>query len=121
MSRAAGPRRAASSTHRQCGDADRPVLHNIGLCLVISQICIVYLEAGLYKVQGTLWQDGTASTTAAVRRLRCVPAPGRSADPLTLPVVVATYVTVLAQIAFPFLLFHRSPAASDCSCCWGCI
>lgn len=84
------------------------VLHNIGLCLVISQICIVYLEAGLYKVQGTLWQDGTA----VYYPLQSVAygAFPPLADLLThwtLPVVVATYVTVLAQIAFPFLLFHR--------------
>jgi len=84
------------------------VLHNIGLCLVVSQICIVYLEAGLYKVQGTLWQNGTA----VYYPLQSVAygAFPPLADLLTyfaLPVVIATYVTVLAQIAFPFLLFHK--------------
>ncbi|MGP9539890.1 HTTM domain-containing protein [Brachybacterium sp. AOP43-C2-M15] len=84
------------------------VLHNIGLCLVVAQICIVYLEAGLYKVQGSLWQNGTA----VYYPLQSVAygAFPPLADLLThwaLPVVIATYVTVLAQIAFPFLLFHR--------------
>ncbi|WP_114854229.1 HTTM domain-containing protein [Brachybacterium sp. YJGR34] len=84
------------------------VLHNIGLCLVIAQICIVYLEAGLYKVQGTLWQDGTAVYYPLQSVAYGVFPP--LADLMTafaLPVVLATYVTVLAQIAFPFLLFHR--------------
>jgi len=84
------------------------VLHNIGLCLVIAQICIVYLEAGLYKVQGSLWQSGTA-VYYPLQSVAYGPFP-QLADLLTyfaLPVVIATYVTVLAQIAFPFLLFHR--------------
>lgn len=84
------------------------VLHNIGLCLVIAQICIVYLEAGLYKVQGSLWQSGTAVYYPLQSFAYGIFPP--VADLLThwaLPVVIATYVTVLAQIAFPFLLFHR--------------
>ncbi|ASK65522.1 HTTM domain-containing protein [Brachybacterium avium] len=84
------------------------VLHNIGLCLVVAQICTVYLEAGLYKVQGSLWQSGTAVyyPLQSVAYGAFPPV----ADVLTywaLPVVIATYMTVLAQIAFPFLLFHR--------------
>ena len=84
------------------------VLHNIGLCLVVAQICTVYLEAGLYKVQGTLWQNGTAVYYPLQSVAYGIFPP--LADLLTyfaLPVFIATYVTVLAQIAFPFLLFHR--------------
>ena len=84
------------------------VLHNIGLCLVIAQICTVYLEAGLYKVQGTLWQNGTAVYYPLQSVAYGIFPP--LADLLTyfaLPVFIATYVTVLAQIAFPFMLFHR--------------
>ncbi|MFC7457032.1 HTTM domain-containing protein [Brachybacterium sp. GCM10030267] len=83
------------------------VLHNIGLCLVVAQICIVYLEAGLYKVQGSLWQEGTAVYYPLQSEAYGVFPP--LADLMThwaLPVVIATYVTVLAQIAFPFLLFN---------------
>ncbi|MGO1978382.1 HTTM domain-containing protein [Brachybacterium tyrofermentans] len=83
------------------------VLHNIGLCLVIAQVCTVYLEAGLYKVQGTLWQNGTAVYYPLQSVAYGVFPP--LADLLTyfmLPVFIATYVTVLAQVAFPFLLFN---------------
>lgn len=97
-------RRAAKpSPETQTGS----VLHNIGLCLVVAQVCTVYLEAGLYKVQGTLWQNGTAVYYPLQSVAYGVFPP--LADLLTyfaLPVFIATYVTVLAQIAFPFLLFN---------------
>src|SRR6478609_4996766 len=35
-------------------------LHNLGVLAIATQICLVYVTSGLYKVQGKLWQDGTA-------------------------------------------------------------
>ncbi|KUO14170.1 HTTM domain-containing protein [Streptomyces sp. DSM 15324] len=35
-------------------------LHNLGVLSVAVQMCLVYVTSGLYKVQGRLWQDGTA-------------------------------------------------------------
>lgn len=96
-------RARAKSPETQTGS----VLHNIGLCLVVAQVCTVYLEAGLYKVQGTLWQNGTAVYYPLQSVAYGIFPP--LADLLTyfaLPVFIATYVTVLAQIAFPFLLFN---------------
>ncbi|MGO1181675.1 MAG: HTTM domain-containing protein [Micrococcaceae bacterium] len=84
------------------------ILHNLGLCMVVGQLCLVYFEAGIYKVQGGLWQDGTA-----------VYYPIQSAFYGTFPwlsdlitanswvVTLVTYFTVIIQIAFPFMLFHR--------------
>lgn len=97
-------RAAQNSPETQTGS----VLHNLGLCLVVAQICIVYLEAGLYKVQGALWQNGTAVYYPLQSEAYGVLPP--LSDLLTnwsYPVVIATYVTVLAQVAFPFLLFNR--------------
>ncbi|WP_193106746.1 HTTM domain-containing protein [Brachybacterium sp. FME24] len=96
-------RAATASPETQTGS----VLHNIGLCLVVAQVCIVYFEAGLYKVQGTLWQNGTA-VYYPLQSVAYGVFPGLT-DLLTqwtLPVFIATYVTVIAQIAFPFLLFN---------------
>lgn len=36
------------------------LLHNVGVLAVGAQISLVYVTSGLYKVQGQLWQDGTA-------------------------------------------------------------
>ena len=84
------------------------VLHNLALCLVVAQLCIVYLEAGLYKVQGTLWQNGTAMYYPVSSEAYGV-FPWLSDLITTNSWIVAliTYVTVLAQIAFPFMLFHK--------------
>ncbi|GAA1680628.1 hypothetical protein GCM10010977_21020 [Citricoccus zhacaiensis] len=84
------------------------VLHNLALVLVVGQLCLVYLEAGLYKVQGSLWQDGTAIYYPVQSEAYGV-FPWL-ADLLTFSswaVVLVTYFTVIVQIAFPFLLFHR--------------
>jgi len=35
-------------------------VHNLGVSLLASQVSIIYLCAGFYKVEGSLWQDGTA-------------------------------------------------------------
>ncbi|MEV4871631.1 HTTM domain-containing protein [Streptomyces syringium] len=35
-------------------------LHNLGVVAIALQICLVYVVSGLYKVQGKMWQDGTA-------------------------------------------------------------
>ena len=84
------------------------VLHNVALCLVIAQLCIVYFEAGMYKVPGTLWENGTAiyyplqSEAYGVFPLM--------SDLLThnsWMVTLITYGTVIVQVAFPFMLFNR--------------
>ncbi|QRX91154.1 HTTM domain-containing protein [Streptomyces noursei] len=35
-------------------------IHNLGLLAIAVQICLVYMVSGLSKVQGKVWQDGTA-------------------------------------------------------------
>lgn len=97
-------RRAAQRPETEAGT----VLHNVALCLVVAQLCIAYFEAGMYKVPGTLWEDGTA-----------VYYPLQSAAYGIFPwlsdllthnswlVTLATYGTVIIQVAFPFMLFHR--------------
>ncbi|WP_331732446.1 HTTM domain-containing protein (plasmid) [Streptomyces avidinii] len=35
-------------------------VHNLGILAVATQMCLVYVVSGLYKVQGKMWQDGTA-------------------------------------------------------------
>ncbi len=84
------------------------ILHNLALCLVIGQLCLVYLEAGLYKVQGTLWQDGTAMYYPLQSEAYGVlPWLSDLATHFTWTVVLVTYFSVLIQIAFTFLLFNK--------------
>jgi hypothetical protein len=84
------------------------VLHNLALCMVIAQLCIVYFEAGMYKVQGTLWQSGTAVYyPLASETYGALPWLSAALTFFAWGTVLATYFTVIIQVAFPFLLFNR--------------
>lgn len=84
------------------------VCNNTGLLLLATQVVIVYLMAGLYKVQGQLWQDGTA-----LYYILNVPEfflPGIT--PLVVQsdwvLVIGAYTTVLASVFFPVLVLFRA-------------
>jgi hypothetical protein len=84
------------------------VCNNTGLLLLATQVAIVYLMAGLYKVQGQLWQDGTA-----LYYILNVPEfflPG--VTPLVVQsdwvLVIGAYTTVLASVFFPVLVLFRA-------------
>ncbi|MDJ0320711.1 HTTM domain-containing protein [Pseudarthrobacter sp. PS3-L1] len=84
------------------------VVHNLALCMIIAQLCIVYFEAGMYKVQGSLWQNGTAIYyPLASETYGALPWLSSALTFFTWGTVLATYFTVIIQVAFPFLLFNR--------------
>ena len=84
------------------------IAHNTGVLLISVQLCIVYLLAGLYKVQGQLWQDGTA--LYYILRVPEFFWPG--VTPLLFHagwlLVIAAYATVLASVFFPALVLFRA-------------
>ncbi|MWV44127.1 hypothetical protein GRF59_10835 [Paenibacillus sp. HJL G12] len=83
------------------------ILHNFGWMAVILQICYVYFTAGLMKIQGGMWQDGTA--------LYYILQVDEFRNPLFSSLIVnhpwtsvaGSYVTIFFQIAFPFLILYR--------------
>lgn len=82
-------------------------LHNLGVVAIGVQICLVYMVSGLYKVQGQVWQDGTA--LFYILRLPEFTLPGVSelvygSDTL---VYAATYSSVLFQVYFPLGILVR--------------
>jgi len=84
------------------------VLHNCAMLVIMAQMCILYGAAGLYKVQGGLWVNGTALHYVLDSDLfRPWPALSDFVDSHHLMVGLATYLTVLVQIAFPFSVFSR--------------
>ncbi|OYD06939.1 DCC1-like thiol-disulfide oxidoreductase family protein [Paludifilum halophilum] len=83
------------------------VLHNFAVFAIILQLLLLYFNAGIYKVMGSMWQGGTAVYYAM--RVQDYFWPGIS-DRLWQSeslVVFLTYSSVLFQIAFPFLLLNR--------------
>ncbi|MER5810015.1 HTTM domain-containing protein [Streptomyces sp. NPDC002033] len=84
------------------------VLHNCGMFVIAVQVCFLYGSAGLYKVQGGSWGNGTAlHYVLNLDLFRPWPALSLMADAHPVPMAVAGYLTVLLQVAFPFVLFGR--------------
>ncbi|WP_314222953.1 HTTM domain-containing protein [Streptomyces zaehneri] len=84
------------------------VVHNCGMFVIAAQVCFLYGSAGLYKVQGAFWGGGTAlHYVLNLELFQPWPAVSHFVDEYTLVVAVAGYLTVLLQVAFPFVLFGR--------------
>lgn len=84
------------------------ILHNCGMFVIAAQVCILYGAAGLYKVQGSEWRDGTAlHYVLNLDLFRPWPALSHLADTHQLLIAAAGYLTVLVQVALPFALFSR--------------
>ncbi|MEZ0094138.1 HTTM domain-containing protein [Streptacidiphilus sp. EB129] len=89
-------------------DAIGTMLHNCAMLVVAVEVCFIYATAGWYKIQGSLWQSGSAlyyplhldyfNPWTGLSHLL-------SAHPV--PVLLITYGTVIVQVAFPFLVFNR--------------
>lgn len=82
------------------------VVHNGAVLVVAAQICVIYGTAGLLKVQGSMWQDGSA--LGYVLRLNWFhPWPALSAwlAGHVITIAIAGYVTVFVQVGFPFIVF----------------
>jgi len=84
------------------------VLHNCGMFVIAAQVCFLYGAAGLYKVQGGTWGNGTAlHYVLNLDLFRPWPALSLLVDSHPMLIAVAGYMTVLLQVAFPFVLFGR--------------
>lgn len=110
-----GQHLAIDATRRRTTSVDRDrlpyrigtLLHNAGLAAVVLQVVVVYWASGMYKVQGELWQNGTA--LYYIMRVSEFTWPGWSELVWRngLLVGLLTHATVLFQIAFPLLLLRR--------------
>ncbi|WP_443073751.1 HTTM domain-containing protein [Streptomyces sp. NBC_01478] len=105
----AGP--AADGLRHQLGSSRRTltaVLHNCGMFVIAAQVCFLYGSAGLYKVQGASWGNGTAlHYVLNLDLFRPWPELSLMVDEHDVLIAVACYLTVLLQVAFPFVLFGR--------------
>ncbi|MEH0404321.1 HTTM domain-containing protein [Streptomyces sp. B21-089] len=100
-----------SSWLRQLNDARvtlTTAVHNCALFVIAAQVCLLYGAAGLYKVQGASWGGGTAlHYVLNLDLFQPWPALSHLVDQYPTVIAVASYVTVLLQVAFPFVLFGR--------------
>lgn len=92
------------------------ILHNGAMLAMAVQLCLVYGIAGLTKVQGEVWRNGTALYFAFADPEHAWPG---VTDWLSRNGVVLTllaYATVAFQVSFTFLLFlnRRTRALAVC-------
>ncbi|WP_328541111.1 HTTM domain-containing protein [Streptomyces sp. NBC_00344] len=84
------------------------VMHNCGMFIIAVQVCFLYGCAGLYKVQGSSWGNGTAlHYVLNLRLFQPWPALSHMVDEHSVLISIAAYLTVLLQVSFPFVLFGR--------------
>ncbi|MFE7214294.1 HTTM domain-containing protein [Streptomyces sp. NPDC001698] len=99
---------ARSAQPRMLLNVVADIVHNGALLVIMAEACLIYATAGWYKVQGSRWQDGTA-VYYPLHLDYFSPWPvlaGLLSASGTL-VMLVTYGTVMAQVAFPFTLLNR--------------
>lgn len=82
------------------------LMHNGAVLLIAAQVCVIYATAGLTKVQGQMWQNGSAMSYV-LRLTWFQPWPGLSHwfAGHSLMLTLVGYVTVLVQSGFTFIVF----------------
>lgn len=83
------------------------VLHNMALVAIVVQLAFLYGTSGLTKVQGEMWQSGVALYYVLRVQEFTLPGVAHYIYENAWLVVVASYVTVLEQVAYPFMLLNK--------------
>ncbi|EPR76736.1 hypothetical protein ADILRU_0919 [Leifsonia rubra CMS 76R] len=103
-----GRRRLASGTPRRREWVVGTVAHNAARLACIAQVCVLYATSSLFKVQGEMWQNGTA-VYYILRTAEYNTWPEVTAFVYEFPIVVvgATYAAVFVQLCLPLALVNR--------------
>ncbi|MFF4789419.1 HTTM domain-containing protein [Streptomyces sp. NPDC001276] len=99
---------ARSAQPRMLLNVVADIVHNGALLVIMAEACLIYATAGWYKVQGSRWQDGTAVYYPLhLDYFSPWPALAGLLSASGTLVMLVTYGTVMAQVAFPFTLLNR--------------
>ncbi len=101
-------RRTPHGEFRILLDVVANLAHNAALLVIMAEACLIYATAGWYKIQGSRWQDGTAvHYPLHLDYFSPWPALSGLLAAHGTMVMLVTYGTVIAQVAFPFTLLNR--------------
>jgi hypothetical protein len=101
-------RRYAPGEPRTVLDIIGNIVHNGAMLVIAVEVCLIYSTAGWYKIQGSLWQDGTALYYPLhLDDFTPWPALSHTLAGNDVMVMLITYGTVIVQVAFPFTLANR--------------
>lgn len=81
-------------------------IHNVGVAVLIFQICLLYFTAGTMKIGGGVWRDGTALYYISSTRWFSHPT-ALEMFKHAIPSMLAAYATMLHQLWFPIAVFTR--------------
>ncbi len=87
----------------------RNVIHNFALFACIAQVCLVYSVAGLAKIPGEYWQNGTAFYYVLNSAEFGMTQWAKVLWDYPLLLAVLTWSPVLMQLAFPWIYIFGSP------------
>lgn len=82
-------------------------VHNFAWLAAVIQLAFIYFAAGTYKIAGSMWRDGTALYYASRVQDFYTPELSEWLWQHEALMVLLTHMTVLYQVAFPFLLLNR--------------
>jgi len=82
-------------------------LHKASILGIKIQICIIYFFTAFYKFQGEMWQNGIAVYYAILVDEFNVSTLNTFVAKNLYIVVIATYSTLIFEIAFPFLIWFK--------------
>lgn len=83
------------------------LVHNFAVLAIITQLCLLYFTSGFYKIQGHMWQDGTAIYyILRASEFNLSPKAHFFYDNDAV-VTLLTWSTMVFQIAWPFLIWNR--------------
>lgn len=83
-------------------------VHNVALAMLGFQLIIIYISAGSFKIQGALWQHGTAIYyPMQLQEYKPFPFLSNTMTHFGVMVGLATYVVVYTQVFFPFALLNK--------------
>ncbi|MFD3456252.1 HTTM domain-containing protein [Streptomyces sp. NPDC058691] len=100
-------RRFAAGEPRTVMTMAANAVHAGALLVIAVEVCLIYATAGWYKIQGTAWQNGTALYYPLhVGAFTPWPALSHAIASSSLVILIFTYGTVMAEVAFPFTLFN---------------
>ncbi|MFE9092783.1 HTTM domain-containing protein [Streptomyces sp. NPDC007264] len=101
-------RRGPRTEPRILLDVVANLVHGAALLVIMAEACLIYSTAGWYKIQGSRWQDGTAVYYPLhLDYFSPWPALSGLLSAHGTMVLLVTYGTVAAQVAFPFTLLNR--------------
>ena len=84
------------------------LFHNAAVIAVACQVFIIYVSSAMFKIQGSLWQNGTAIYYPMhMHLLDAYPTLNSLITDHLFIVFAATYGTVYLQLFFPFLQLTR--------------